>query len=234
MRTIRAHLLAPAGLQRLKNRAVLAVDRQDLARRASAASRVTRPPAITSVSLFARATVFLASSAAQVLRKPGAADDRRPARRRPRSRAATCARAVRAQSAAPCPAAAPIQSNRSAAVFVGGNTQRGRNCRACSTSRSSLPCADRATACSRPSLAAITSNALRADAPGRAEYGDVLGGSRHRPFVASGHRRIVRLEAISRDVEPAPLRLEPIVPVATRGRRTIATRAAKNDFELAR
>ena len=74
MRTIRRNFLAPAGLQRLKNRAVFAVDRQDLAPR-SAASCVTSGPAMTSVSLLARATVFPASSAAQVLRKPGAADD---------------------------------------------------------------------------------------------------------------------------------------------------------------
>ena len=43
----------------------------------SAASRLTKPPAITSVSLFARATVFLGVKRRPGTRQAGAADDRR-------------------------------------------------------------------------------------------------------------------------------------------------------------
>ena len=67
---MRSHLRRPAGTQALKDRTVLAVDRNDLARRSAAARRITSGPATTSVSLLARATRLPAATAAQVLRNP--------------------------------------------------------------------------------------------------------------------------------------------------------------------
>ena len=63
------HLVAPPRLHRLEHGAVLAIDRQD-AGPGRAGQSMTSGPAMTSVSLLAKATRLPASSAAQVLRSP--------------------------------------------------------------------------------------------------------------------------------------------------------------------
>ncbi len=69
--TRRTSLRAP-GLERLEDRRVFAIDRQERRLPRCRASSMTSGPATTSVSLLARATILPASRAAQVPRRPTA------------------------------------------------------------------------------------------------------------------------------------------------------------------
>ena len=131
------HLLAAARLQRLKDGAVLAIDRKDRCPGLGRQAHDQRPG--HDERFFVRQRDRLAGldgrpGAAQA----GAADDRRKNRYR-RSRRPRCGRAPPARSATRTPRGKPLQSCRAAALGSVATTHRGRNCRACSTSAAVFP-----------------------------------------------------------------------------------------------
>ena len=124
---------------------------------------MTSGPAITSVSLLAKATVLPASTAAHVLRRPAAPTMAETTRSTSGDR--TRSSSASGPMASRVPAGRSATARPAAAAASATTTQLGRQARACSTRACVLRLAASRNGTNRPCDAAITSNVLTPTLP---------------------------------------------------------------------